>query len=245
MVDISKFGLGRNKSPLDIRDYQLAAYIPRVIDISGGREWAYQGLLLNQRDHPHCGGFGLANFCNNDPINDFFLDADGIKFYKLCKDIDGESGQENGTSIRSVAKVAKQIGRIANYAFAYSVDEIAWWILNKGPVILGTDWTNDMFVPDARNIIHPTGEVVGGHCYEVNAKTVDGLFRIHNSWGDNFGINGEAFISMDDLARLLRAGGEAVTAVELPLAEDPAPIPIQENGCSKLWYNIVKALGGA
>jgi hypothetical protein len=55
------------------------------------------------------------------------------------------------------------------------------------------------------------------------------MYRIHNSWDDQWGIHGEALISVPDMAFLLNSQGEAMTAVELPLGNvNPNP---ESNGC--------------
>ena len=224
-----KHGLGRNPSTPDSRDYRLSAFMPRQLgDLSGTKEWNYAGTLLDQGDTPHCPGFGAANFGNNPPIEDNFTNADGDRFYYLCKDIDGEPRKENGSSTRTVGKMLKQVGRISAYAFAANTDEMTYWLLNNGPVMCGTDWRTDMFTPDANNVIHPTGDIVGGHFYLVNGKYSNGLYRIHNSWDNYWGINGEAFISIPDMAFLLRSWGECMTAVELPIGALPSP---ENKGC--------------
>jgi hypothetical protein len=227
-------GLGRNISPLDIKDFKLSAYMPRKLgDLSGTMEWNYTGILLDQGNTPHCPGFGAANFGNNPPIVDNFTNADGDRLYYLCKIIDGEPGQENGSNARSVGKMLKQIGRIGGYAFAKNTDEMTYWLLHNGPVMCGTDWYNDMFTPDSNNTIHPTGDLAGGHFYIVNATYGNKIYKIHNSWDDQWGIHGEAFISVSDMAFLLNLQGEAMTAIELPI---DAPV---SHGClTNFWKKL-------
>lgn len=208
--------LGRLPSLLDIRDYQLKNYISaRKLDVSGNRLWEYAVDPLDQGDTNHCVGFAMANFGINLPVMDDYTNDDGHDFYYMCKVFDADPKGENGTSIRSAAKVLKNVGIIDSFAFAASTDEISWWILNKGPVIVGTTWTLDMFTPDGGNIIHPTGEVVGGHGYLLNEKK-DNYYGIQNSWDEVWGIDGKAYISIDDFGILFRHGGEAIASVELP-----------------------------
>jgi hypothetical protein len=228
-MDYSKFGLGRNPSPKDERDYTLAAFMPKQLgDLSGIMEWNYSRPLLDQKDTPHCPGFGAANFGNNPPTEDDFTNADGDRFYYMCKEIDGEPGQENGSTVRSVGKMLQKIGRIQNYAFAHNTDEVTYWLLHNGPVMCGTSWMEDMFTPDTQNIIHPTGKVVGGHFYIINAVYNNMWYRIHNSWDDQWGVHGEALISVPDFSKLLLLLGEAMTAVELPVGTLPSP---ESQGC--------------
>ena len=213
-----RFGMGRNASPKDERDFALADYMPVDLgDLSGTMEWNYNRPLLDQGKSPHCPGFGAANFGNNPPVEDSFTNADGDRFYYLCKVIDGEPNQENGSNTRTVGKMLKQVGRINAYAFAANTDEMTYWLLHNGPVMIGSDWYTD-----------PTGKVAGGHFYIVNATYGNKIYRIHNSWDDQWGVHGEAYISVPDMAFLLNNQGEAMTAVELPFGVGPSP---ESNGC--------------
>ena len=216
--DVSMFGMGQNPSPEDKRDWQLSMFEPANLgDLTKSKMWPFNSLPLEQGETPHCVGFGGANWGINEPIQDMYTNADGHAFYDLCKIIDGEPGAQNGSTIRTIAKVLRNAGRLDGYAFAKTVDAITYWIINHGPVIIGTIWTVDMCVPDKNNVIHPTGKVAGGHCSVIN-ETVDGnLFGIQNSWGLRWGINGKAYISRADFQSIFMAGGEAMAAVELPI----------------------------
>lgn len=213
---------GRNKSPVDERDYKLSSFIPKDYDESLIKEkkWRFYGKPLDQSDSPHCCGFSMANFGINDPINSKYTNEDGHKFYYLCKVKDGEPGAENGSDIRTVAKVLVDLGIIQNYAFAQTVDEVKYWLLNKGCMIVGTDWYEGMNSLDGNNIIHLTGQKLGGHAYLLNEVKIiknNVYFGIQNSWNGYWGINGKSYISAKEFEKLLtRWGGEALAAVEVP-----------------------------
>lgn len=220
-------GLGRNPSPLDIRDYRLGEFMPPLLkgDLSGERYWSFPSEPLNQDLTNHCVGFAMADFGINLPVQTMFTNQDGHNFYYKCKAVDGDPDGEDGTNLRAAAKVLKKEGRIPSYAFASTTDEITYWLLNKGPMIVGTAWTEDMFVPDENNIIHPTGAVKGGHGYLLNEKTLHGFYHIQNSWGE-WGVKGGTYISISDFAILLRNNGEAIAAVESPTSGI-----VQNDGC--------------
>jgi hypothetical protein len=217
-------GLGRLPSPLDIRDYRLAAFIPPLKgNLSGSKSWDFPSEPLNQDLTAHCVGFAMADFGINLPVQTMYTNQDGHDFYYKCKVVDGAPGKEDGTSLRAAAIVLRQLEKIPSYAFAATTDEITYWILNKGPMIAGTKWTADMFFPNTDNIIRPTGDVKGGHGYLINGKTSDGFYHIQNSWGE-WGVDGGAYISISDFEILLRNDGEAIAAVE----STPSDVPIQK-----------------
>ena len=211
---------GRNVSPPDYRDFNLKEFIPRgaLGTLAQEKAWDFPQESLDQGSTPHCVGFAMANFGINLPVFTPYTNEAGHKFYYKCKKIDGDPKGEDGTTIRSAAKALREQGIITAYAFAYDINMIKWWLLNKGPLIVGTLWTEGMMVPDSNNMIHPTGMKLGGHGYVINEWDKWELgerIGIQNSWGESWGINGKAYISVEDFTKLFMYDGEAMTAVEL------------------------------
>lgn len=221
MEPIRRFPLGRNQSPPDARDYRLADYIMfRVAyPVVKNKAWDFFAAPLDQGQTGHCVGFSGADWGINLPVQDAYTNQDGHAFYYKCKIVDGEPGQENGSNVRSIGKVLQDAHKLETYAFAGSIAEIKYWLINHGPLIVGTNWTDAMFTPDKNNIIHKRGAVAGGHAYILNELKDNKYFGIQNSWGE-WGVHGKAYISICDFSKLFRAGGEALAAVELPLVKE-------------------------
>lgn len=222
MVIERKYGFGRLPSPPDPRDFLLSKYISlRSRLMARFRKapvlWECD-TVLNQLDTPHCVGFSMAGFGNCLPVDDNFGDDDGHHFYYDCKIEDGEPGAENGSCIRSAAKVLQDHGRIGAYAFARTVGEIKIWLLENGPVVVGTEWTTAMMEPGASGFVRVLGGVVGGHAWLLIGYDPRGdFFTALNSWGSEWGQIGRFKITADDFAFLFARNGEALTAVEMPL----------------------------
>jgi hypothetical protein len=215
-----EFSLGRFPSVFDARDYNLVTFMPKgILKLSAVTEknWEFPSSPLNQETTNHCVGFSMADFGINLPIQDLYNNDIGHKFYYMCKEIDGDPANEEGSNIRSAAKVLKQVGRIEAYAFAPNIEAIKWWILNRSPMIVGTIWTEGMFTSNSDNIIEIAGKVAGGHAYLINEWTKGNYLGIQNSWGYNWGINGKAYISAVNFEKIFKYNGEAIAAVELPL----------------------------
>lgn len=208
---------GRIPSPPDERDFQLTSFIPITLEPSPKeRNWEYPAEnTLDQKNTTHCVGFSMANFGINLPTYTPYTNEDGHDFYYKCKIIDGNPDSEAGSNLRSAAKVLRNVGAIDGYAFAYDLDTIKWWLLNRGPVIAGTVWTSNMNYPDENGVIEIGGQPLGGHAYLLNEWTEDGYIGIQNSWGDDWGIDGKAYIKAEDFEELMSQYGETVTAIEL------------------------------
>jgi len=140
--------------------------------------------------------------------------------YREAQKIDEWPGENyNGTSVRAGAKILQRQGFINQYLWAYDLTTLINTVLNTGPVVVGTLWYRNMFVPNkSTNIIRASGPVMGGHAYLINGvDTTKRLFRIKNSWGKNWGKNGSAFISFTDMAKLIGRQGEICLATELSI----------------------------
>jgi hypothetical protein len=230
---------GRIESPIDERDYKLSSFIKK--DYTSGiiteKRWRFYGSPLDQGETGHCVGFSMANFGVNDPINTKYTNEDAHKFYYLCKIKDGEPKAETGSNIRSAAKVLVDLGVIQGYAFAETLDEVRYWLLNKGCMIVGTHWYEGMDSVGKNNIISLSGKKLGGHAYLLNeVKIINGVeyFGIQNSWNGYWGDNGRAYISSKEFEKLLKSwGGEALAAVEI---EHNAYVPKAD---SKAKFNLM------
>ena len=187
---------------------------PIVGDTTPGWELKIQ---LDQGQTGHCVGFGWTGWVDAMPVEGNLQNADGHAIYYECKVIDGEPLAENGSYVRSGALALRNRGRLVAFAFAKNTTEIDDWINTHGPVVVGTSWTNDMFNPDAKGYVKPTGGVAGGHCYLMLEKVDDeDAYVFQNSWGASWGQNGRFRMKRSDFGSLLQDSGEACCAAELP-----------------------------
>jgi hypothetical protein len=214
---MSDYGLGRLPA-VDDRDraFRMEAVLP-LGEVLPAYYYYSTGLVLNQGNQPHCVGFAWRQWLTSGlTVNRGGPDAPSI--YHAAQLIDEWPGEGYaGTSVRAGAKVLAKQGYVAEYRWTWSAPVLSAWLLSKrGPVVLGTTWTADMFTPNRAGIIRPTGPSVGGHAYLcIGYNRTRGAFRCINSWGKSWGQSGRFWLLGEDMQRLLDDAGECCTAGEV------------------------------
>jgi hypothetical protein len=182
------------------------------------RFWNSDGWWGNQGNKPYCVGYSWAHWIEDGPV-----EHKGIApivspelIYSQAQKLDAWPGENyDGTSVRAGAKFLKDQNMIQSYYWAFDVDTLIKAVFELGPVVVGTYWYRGMFRPDKNGIIRPTGGIIGGHAYVINGVDKNKkLFRIKNSWGKTWGKQGHAFISFNDMKKLINQNGEICIAIE-------------------------------
>lgn len=184
-----------------------------------GAYWKDPEAVLDQGNEGTCVGFAQAQWGNSYPIDDKFVKSDARAIYYEATVLDGapDSTYQQGATVRSGVQAMKNRGRLTTYAESTNLTTLEAWLKANGTITIGSDWTNDMFTPNSEGYIVPTGGIAGGHSYVWDEITVAGDYGFLNSWGSGWGVGGRFYMKKADFAKLLGNGGEAWTAVELPL----------------------------
>lgn len=177
---------------------------------AGNRNWR-RGAWLDQGQEGACTGFGAAHVLAATPkARPDMNDAMARSLYKEAQRNDEWPGENyEGSSVLGAMQALKARNWITEYYWAKSLDEIKHGVSLFGPMEIGVNWYSGMWKPDDNGVLHVSGTIVGGHALCVGGIDFKkGLFRLDNSWGKNWGINGSAWISFEDMDRLRSEDGE-------------------------------------
>jgi len=177
--------------------------------------------VLDQGVEGACGGFGTAHSLISAPQENLGIDNTYAreKIYWEAQKIDpfpggaypGADQFGEGTDILSCAKVVKKAGFCNSYYWGFSLNDLILGIGYHGPAIVGLPWLLLMQRPDPSGFIHAIGHNMGGHCVCcIGVDVKQKFFLLVNSWGEEWGIQGKAKISFQDVKKLLHYGGEAL-----------------------------------
>lgn len=178
-------------------------------------------VWLDQGSDGACTGFAVSHEAAARPVM-----VKGITYkvamevYRRAQQLDEYPGENyEGSSVLGAIKAGTERKWYLEYRWAFGEEDLMLAVGHHGPAVIGINWYESMFNPDTKGVIIVGGQVVGGHailCNGFNVKT--GLYRLHNSWGKGWGVNGEAFISRASMARLLKEEGEACIPVTRMMA---------------------------
>lgn len=211
--------------------------------------WTRRIPILNQGDLGACTGNALTGVLGTDSAGrtatstvTVAADSKGIftagpyildesfatLAYELNTRLDSIRGQyppdDTGSSGIACGKTGQQLGLLAGYTHAFSLDALKS-ALQTGAVMIGIVWLNSMFDPEADGTItvDQSSGVAGGH--ELVVSGWDGArFRLDNSWGTSWGDKGSGWVSEADMRWLLSQDGD-VTVPQFVTVPQPTPVP--------------------
>lgn len=204
-------------------------------NLGSGRFWAGGAVVLQGIDHHEFARQLYGDATKLDPWPGEFNPATGI--------------EDTGSDGLSVAKVLQQRGLISGYQHAFSLASTLT-ALAEQVVMVGTTWLNGMYEVTGDGRMQLAGDPAGGHEYVLDELDVEHQrVWMRNSWGADWGLEGRAWMSWDDLGRLLADQGDCTILV--PVTEpapqptpvpDPQPDPEQDDTNRKLAGALLKIL---
>lgn len=214
----------------DDRDYPVISLLGASPTTLTEKFWWDDGWWGNQGETSECTAYSWTHWMEDNALNQPLLESlshplwNVDAFYTKLQKNDGIAGVGyDGSTVRAGAKVLRELNILEEYRWAKTIDEMSQSILTIGPVVCGTSWYQGMFSPNSAGFIRPTGGIAGGHAYVINGvDTVKKYFRIKNSWGRDYGVNGHAYISFDDFATLMYMNGDVCVPIANKLTTIPA-----------------------
>lgn len=198
---------------------------------------------LNQGLRGRCCGYAVATEIAARPVVLPATNLLGDALYREAQQLDEWPGENyEGTSVLAAMKAAKARGYFAEYRWAFSPEDLLLAIGYHGPAILGINWYEGMSVPNAINgMIRVSGAIKGRHAICANAVRcawprglavqarayanldVDRtLVKWHNTWGIEWGLSGECWITLRDLQYLLAGVNFGEAAIPVQRTAPPA-----------------------
>jgi hypothetical protein len=173
------------------------------------------GFPLDQGREGACVGFAWTHELAARPVVLSVSQHTARALYHEAQKVDEWPGEDyEGTSVLAAAKVLTEQGRIREYRWAFGLEDLKLAVGYKGPAVIGVYWYQGMDDVDDEGFIHATGMIRGGHAIMVNSVSLRrGAFGVLNSWGPGWGQNGRAWISFEDMDKLLHEDGEAAIPV--------------------------------
>jgi hypothetical protein len=181
---------------------------------------------LDQGKQGACVGHGWAHEIAAKPVPLPAVEDLAMSLYHRAQQLDDFPGEAySGTSVLAGAKAATELGYYGEYRWAFSLEDAILALGYHGPLVIGVNWWTGMTDPNPDGLLHVTGQVEGGHCILVKACKVVWLpgsgrasfadvdpqlstVTLHNSWGRDWGVNGEARLTLADFDRLRTDAGE-------------------------------------
>ncbi len=199
-------------------DYPLRAVVPTTTTRKR-RTWRNGKWHGDQGKTSSCTGFAATHLLKDGPVGQGRKLPNPAEFayrvYRAGQQIDpwagGPTRADDGSTIDAIMRILKAEGFISSFHFAYTIDDVILGLLEGGPVNFGTRWFSGMSQPSAEGIMKPTGAFEGGHAYKADAiNLTTSLVRVKNSWGLAYGKKGFAYISLEDIEKLLNENGECL-----------------------------------
>ena len=211
---MTPYGLGLLPSPLDARDYQIAAVLGTApASLPARFVTPDPGPVLDQGKTPQCVSFASCGAKRHEDRAKLpaWTPYDEDAFYHRLKELDGDPTGE-GTNFRTALQTALKEGipttdaRRLTIAAYYSVPvdygAIKQVVSELGEVLVAIAWPTSWFSPFRNGVLPAPDSVAGGHAVRVigwddrrmGHGPSAGNLIVRNSWGLSWGMKGSFYL---------------------------------------------------
>ena len=210
-----------------------------------------QGNLGSCTGNAAIGAIGTSPLIEALPKGTVLDEAKAVDAYSWATEMDPFDGvyppDDTGSDGLSVAKACKRMNLISGYQWAFTLADALAAIMSY-PVITGVNWYEGMDNPDSTGRVRVTGDVLGGHEFEVLGLDVDAKTVLcANSWGRGWGAAGYFTMTWDDWGRLLSEEGDVTVllplTVDAPVPVPPEPEPVRGPGRRDVRHGCPQVVG--
>jgi len=185
------------------------------------RIWPRTLKAFNQGELGSCTGNGAVGLLGTEPFRQPGTrpsEALARKVYSQATRDDTIVGawppKDTGSTVLGAMKALKDLGLTKGYRWCFGLNDVLKALSTLGPVEVGLNWYEGFDKPDARGLVKLTGQMRGGHAFELLGVDAERkLVWAINSWGPTWGLHGRFAFSWKDLDRLLHEDGEASTVI--------------------------------
>ena len=176
------------------------------------------GEIFDQGSVGACTAMAALGLMNTEPFmgSRLFTARDALEFYARETVLDDRQipgqypAEDPGSTGLWSMKQLRADGLIPGYRWAFSLATVKR-LLQVSPVSLGLPWFNSMFSLDHNGymIVQTFTGLAGGH--QIVASGVDferQAVELTNSWGENWGVRGRAYLRFTHLEQLLKLHGD-------------------------------------
>jgi hypothetical protein len=239
-----RLGRNVNHDPRSLRFLVQAPVARTLVSVTHEREVPVfdQGNLGSCTGNAAVGAVGTAPLYETLDKNHPDLDEPlAVNVYSAATVLDDYPGTypptDTGSDGLSVAKACKNMGLISGYLHATNVAAMQA-ALQDTPVIVGVNWYEGFDNPDSNGLVKISGDVRGGHEFEVLGLDLDSkTFLAVNSWGTSYGVNGRFSFSFDTMDQLFSEEGDCTQLLPLTV---PSPTPSPTDPDLAEWWADTK-----
>lgn len=171
------------------------------------------GPVYDQGDKPICVDCALRGLLAAEPVKQSPFKE--MEIYNGARKLDKTSSSIEGSKLDFAVDFLKEQGFIKEDFWTNKTDQVIDYLNKISPVVFSLPWYEKMNHPEKDGNLITKGPLIGFHA--VLGFRYDGLknkIYIRNSWGKNWGVEGNAYLTLDNLEKLMIKGGIACALVE-------------------------------